>query len=65
MRDYHPYTPDQAFLLPAALTEVIHPSDPVHVVRKVVEDLDLSPIHRALGAQRGRPPFHPQAMVGL
>ena len=65
MRPYHPYTPDQAFLLPVALTDVISPSDPVHVVRLAVEELDLGAIHRALRSERGRPPFHPKAMVGL
>lgn len=65
MRHYHPYTPDQAFLLPVALTEVILPTDPVHVVRRAVDELDLGAIHRKLRAERGRPPFHPKAMVGL
>jgi transposase len=65
MRPYHPYTPDQAFLLPVVLTEVISPNDPVHAVRRAVEDLDLDAIHRRLAAARGRPPFHPKAMVGL
>lgn len=65
MRHYHPYTPDQAFLLPASLTEVIHPSDPVYVVRRAVDELDLGMIHQKLRAERGRPPFHPKAMVGL
>jgi transposase len=65
MRPYHPYTPDQGFLLPVALTEVISPADPVHVVRRTIESLDLTAIHRELRAERGRPPFHPVAMVGL
>lgn len=65
MRPYHPFTPDQAFLLPPALTEVIDPADPVHVVRRAVEELDLEAVHAALRAERGRPPFHPKAMVGL
>jgi len=65
MRPYHPYTPDQAFLLPVALTEVISATDPVHAVRHAVEQLDLGSIHRGLRSEKGRPPFHPQAMVGL
>jgi transposase len=44
---------------------VIDPADPVHVVRNVVDELDLEAIHAALRAERGRPPFHPKAMVGL
>lgn len=65
MRHYHPYTPDQVFLLPPALTEVISAADPVHVVRHGVDQLDLGAIHQKLRAERGRPPFHPKAMVGL
>ena len=37
----------------------------MHIVRQVVHDFDLSAIHRAYQAERGRPPFHPEAMVGL
>jgi transposase len=51
--------------VPASLAEAIPESDPVFVVRDVVGRLDLSEIHRALRSERGRPPFHPQAMVGL
>jgi transposase len=65
MRPYHPYTPDQAFLLPASLTELISANDPVHAVRRAVAQLDLSEIHTAYRAERGRPPFHPEVMVGL
>ena len=65
MRPYHPYTPDQAFLLPASLTEMISANDPVHMVRRAVAQLDLSRLHESYRAERGRPPFHPEAMVGL
>src|SRR3990172_7278787 len=41
------------------------PTTPVHVVRQAVHDLDLSAVHDAYRAERGRPPFHPEAMVGL
>src|SRR3990172_4196299 len=37
MRPYHAYRPDQAFLLPPALTDLIAPDDPVHVVRQVLQ----------------------------
>jgi hypothetical protein len=37
----------------------------VHVVRRAVAQLDLSCIHAAYRTERGRPPFHPEAMVGL
>ena len=65
MRPYHQYLPDQASLLPVSLAEAIEPHDPVFVVRDVVGRLDLMAIHRSLQSERGRPPFHPQAMVGL
>lgn len=65
MRPYHSYTPDQTFLLPLSLTELISQTDPVHVVRRAVSELDLGSIHAAYRAERGRPPFHPEAMVGL
>jgi len=65
MRPYHSYTPDQTFLLPISLTELISPTDPVHVVRRVVGELDLRRLHDAYRSERGRPPFHPEAMVGL
>lgn len=65
MRPYHAYTPDQALLLPPALAEAIDPGDPVHFLRQALPHLDLSAIHQAYRCERGRPPFHPQAMVGL
>ena len=65
MRPYHAYTPDQAFLLPPSLAEAIDPDDPVHFLRQVLPQLDLTAIHEAYRAERGRPPFHPEAMVGL
>ena len=65
MRPYHAYTPEQAFLLPPSLVEAIDPDDPVHFLRQVLQELDLSAIHEAYRAERGRPPFHPEAMVGL
>jgi transposase/IS5 family transposase len=65
MRPYHPYTPDQADLLPVSLGEAIPPDDPVHAIRAILPRLDLRVIHAAYQSERGRPPFHPQAMVGL
>jgi transposase len=65
MRPYHSYTPDQAFLLPQSLTELVPAVDPVHAVRRAVSELDLRAIHEAYRCARGRPPYHPEAMVGL
>ena len=65
MRPYHPYTPDQADLLPVSLGEAMPSEDPVHAIRAILPRLDLSVIHAAYQSERGRPPFHPHAMVGL
>jgi transposase/IS5 family transposase len=66
MRAYHAYAPDQAYLLPVSLDEAVEECDPVRVVRRVVAHLNLGAIHDAYRrSDRGRPPFHPQAMVGL
>ena len=65
MRPYHPYTPDQSDLLPVSLAQAIPPEDPVHAIRALLSRLDLRLIHAAYQSERGRPPFHPEAMVGL
>ena len=65
MRPYQSYAPDQALLLPISLAEAVSARDPVHAVRRVVAQLNLDVIHGAYRVERGRPPFHPQAMVGL
>ncbi len=65
MRPYQSYAPDQALLLPISLAEAVSERDPVHAVRRVVAQLNLDAMHAAYRVERGRPPFHPQAMVGL
>jgi transposase/IS5 family transposase len=65
MRPYHSYTPDQAFLLPVSFLELIDEADPVHLLRSVLPRLDLERVHEAYKCERGRPPFHPEAIAGL
>jgi transposase len=65
MRPYESYAPDQGLLLPVSLAEAVDARDPVHTVRAVVAQLNLDALHAAYRSARGRPPFHPQAMVGL
>jgi transposase len=65
MRTYLAYTPDQTALLPKSLADFISPGDPVHVVRGTVEQLDLAAFYASYAAERGRPPYHPKAMIGL
>jgi len=65
MRPYHEYTPDQSFLLPPSLDELIAVDDPVRFLREVLPTLDLSAFHAAYRAERGRPPYDPEMMLGL
>jgi transposase len=65
MRPYRAYTPDQAFLLPPSLTDLIPEDDPVFFLREVLQKLDLEPFHRVYRSERGQPPYHPALMVGL
>lgn len=65
MRAYATYAPDQAFLLPPALSDLIPAGDPVFFLRDVLGKLDLEAFHCVYRAAKGRPPYHPQLMVGL
>lgn len=65
MRAYAAYGPDQAFLLPPSLKELIPAGDPVFFLRDVLAKLDLEAFHGVYRAERGRPPYHPQLMLGL
>jgi transposase len=65
MRGYATYAPDQAFLLPPSLAELIPAGDPVFFLREVLARLDLEAFHCVYRAERGRPPYHPQLMLGL
>src|SRR5487761_2244542 len=65
MRAYATYAPDQAFLLPPALSDLIPAGDPVFFLRDVLGRLDLEAFHCVYRAAKGRPPYHPQLMVGL
>jgi transposase len=65
MRPYRAYTPDQAFLLPPSLSDLIPEDDPVFFLREVIQKLDLEPFHRVYRTERGQPPYHPALMVGL
>jgi transposase len=62
---YHDYTPDQAYLLPPSLHDLITPDDPVRMVVSTLARLDFSAFDRVYAAERGRPPFHPRMMAGL
>ena len=66
MRPYREYTPDQAFLLPPALSDLLPPDDPVFLLREILlNKLDLSAFHERYRCERGQPPYHPALMMGL
>lgn len=66
MRPYREYTPDQAFLLPPSLAQLLSEDDPVFFLREVVTSrLDLRAFHERYQCERGQPPYHPALMVGL
>ena len=65
MRAYHEYTPDQSFLLPPSLDDLMDRDDPVRFLREVLPALDLSAFHAAYRSERGRPPYDPEMMLGL
>lgn len=65
MRPYREYTPDQAFLVPPSLADLIPEGDPVFFLRDVLERLDLDAFHASYRAERGQPPYHPALMVSL
>jgi len=65
MRPYHECTPDQSFLLPPSLDELIAVDDPVRFLREVLPTLDLGAFHTAYRSERGRPPYDPEMMLGL
>ena len=65
MRRYREYTPDQAFLVPPSLADLIPKGDPVFFLRDVLQSLDFEPFHRVYRSARGQPPYDPRLMVGL
>jgi transposase len=56
--NYKPYDPDQEYLLPADLREVIPEGDLVYIVDQIVRRLDLSGFY-ARNSEEGNPPYHP------
>jgi len=58
------YHPDQAYLLPPTLAEVLGPAHLCFFLRRVVEHLDLSAFERAYG-EEGRPGYHPALLVSV
>ncbi len=62
-KTYRPYEPDQALLVPPALTDWLPEGHLVYFLREAVGELDLSAITDVYEAEeRGFPPYHPQMM---
>jgi len=59
---FRPYEPDQAWLLPPSVKDVLGPNHLCFFVHRVVEGLDLSKFEEAY-AQEGPPPYAPALMV--
>lgn len=65
-KTYRPYEPNQMFLMPPSLLEWLPSNHMVHVLREVMEIIDLSPITSTYEAEeRGYPPYHPKVMTGI
>ena len=65
-KTYLSYDPGQAFLLPPSPLEWLPEGHLARFVMDTVGELDLGPIYAHYERQlRGKPPYHPQMMVGL
>lgn len=59
-----PYSPDQGYLLPPNVQDVLGSGHLCFFVRRVVERLDLSAFRQDY-KEDGRPPYHPAMMVSV
>jgi transposase len=65
-KTYRPYEPNQLFLMPPSLLDWLPKGHMVHVVREVLEIIDLTPITSSYEEEgRGYPPYHPKVMTGI
>ena len=63
---FRDWEPDQVWLLPPSLQDVVPAGHVAHFVRDTVcNALDLSAIMASYGEERGYPPYHPGMMVAL
>src|ERR1700684_3843764 len=62
MPSFYPYSPEQAFLLPPSVREVLSEKHLCFFVSRAVEQLDLSTFERAYGDE-GHPAYHPALML--
>jgi len=61
---FRPYHPDQAYLLPPSVADVLGTDHLCFFLRRVVERLDLSALERAYD-EEGQPGYHPALLLSL
>ena len=61
---FQSYSPDQGYLLPPDVREVLGEDHLCFFLRQVVERLDLR-VFEADYEEEGRPAYHPEMMVGV
>ena len=65
MRSYRDYQPDQTFLVPPSLADLIPARDPVFFLRETIQSFDLKDFHKVYASAKGQPPYNPALMVSL
>lgn len=65
-KTFRSWEPEQAWLFPPSVLDLVPEGHPAHFVRDVVRhDLDLDAIFATYDEGRGYPPYHPAMMVAL
>lgn len=65
-KSFRAWEPEQAWLFPPSVLDLVPEGHAAHVVRDVVrEELDLSAIYATYVEGRGGPPYHPAMMTAL
>ena len=62
MPSFYPYNPEQAYLVPPSVREVLSENHLCFFVSRAVEQLDLSAFERGYG-EEGHPAYHPALML--
>jgi len=65
MKTFRPWNPEQKWLLPPSVDELVPEGDLAHFVRDTVMSLDLSAIIDDYQEERGYPPYDPTMMTAL
>jgi transposase len=65
-KTFREWTPEQLWLLPPSVKELVPEGHLAHFVRDTVrEELDLSEIYASYSEERGYPPYHPALMTAI